>query len=164
MTVADRIAVMDHGKVVQVATPAEIYEQPNSRWVAEFVGDVNLIEGGIVSTGADATVIAGAGGRRFRAAPMSEAKPGARVWLALRPEKVRIATTPPAENRENCLSGRVWDIGYLGDVSIYKVRLDDGNLMKASVANATRLSERPIGWDGHVWLSWTHEAGVVLAR
>ncbi len=164
MTVAHRIGVMDHGRLVQVGTPAEIYEQPNSRWVAEFVGDVNLIEGGIVSTGADATVIAGADGRHFRAAPMSELMPGMRVWIALRPEKLRIAATPPAENRENCLSGRVWDIGYLGDVSIYKVRLDDGNLMKASVANATRLIERPIGWDDQVWLSFTPEAGVVLTR
>jgi putrescine transport system ATP-binding protein len=161
MTVADRIAVMDRGRVVQVATPAEIYEQPNSRYVARFVGDVNLIEGRLVSTGPGGSVIESAAGVTLAMAQPVDAAAGATVWVALRPEKVRIAAAPPpaAENR---VAGRVSDIAYLGNVSVYKVRLDNGFVMKAQVANLTRLVERPIGWDDPVWLAWTPDAGVVL--
>jgi putrescine transport system ATP-binding protein len=86
------------------------------------------------------------------------------VWVALRPEKVRIASEPPTVAEENCVSGRVADIGYLGDVSIYKVRLDTGPVLKAATTNVTRLIERPIAWNDRVWLTWTPEAGVVLER
>ncbi len=164
MTVADRIAVMDRGRLVQVATPPEIYEQPNSRWVADFIGDVNLIEGRLVAAGPGAAAIISADAGRLEAGAASEAKPGDTVWVALRPEKVRIAREPPAAADANCVAGQVWDIGYLGDLSIYKVRLDNGFVMKAAAANMTRLIERPIGFDDRVWLTWAPEAGVVLAR
>src|SRR2546427_8219198 len=146
MTVADRIGVMDHGRLIQVATPTEIYERPNSRWVADFIGDINLIEGRVVDAGASETVIASVAAGRLRALSPTDAKPGDVVWVALRPEKVRIAHAPPTEG-ENCVVGQVGNIGYLGDLSVYKVRLDNGIVMKAAVANVTRLVERPIGWD-----------------
>ena len=164
MTVADRIAVMDRGRLIQVATPPEIYEQPNSRWVADFIGDVNLIEGRVVESGAGGTVIASAADGQVRAAASTEAKPGDTVWVALRPEKVRIALEPPATAADNCVSGQVSNIGYLGDVSIYQVRLDNGFVIKAALANMTRLVERPIGWDDRVWLTWAPEAAMVLTR
>jgi len=163
MTVADRIAVMDRGRIVQVATPAEIYEQPNSRYVAEFVGDVNLIEGRLVATGPGGSIVESAAGARLVMAQPVDRAPGETVWVALRPEKVRIATAPPAA-AENCVAGRVSDIAYLGNISVYKVRLDNGFVMNAAVANMTRLIERPIGWDDRVWLTWAPEAGVVLTR
>jgi putrescine transport system ATP-binding protein len=164
MTVADRIAVMDRGRLIQVAAPPEIYEQPNSRWVADFIGDVNLIEGRVVETGAGGTTIASAAMGQMRAAASTEAKPGDTVWVALRPEKVRIAQEPPATAADNCVSGQVSNIGYLGDVSIYQVRLDNGFVIKAALANMTRLVERPIGWDDRVWLTWAPDAAVVLTR
>jgi putrescine transport system ATP-binding protein len=164
MTVADRIAVMNHGRLIQVATPPEIYELPNSRWVADFIGDVNLIEGRVVEAGAAGTVIASAAAGRLRAPACTDAKPGDTVWVALRPEKVRIAREPPAQPEENCVAGTVGNIGYLGDLSIYEVRLDGGFVMKAAVANVTRLTERSIGWDDRVWLSWAPEAAMVLTR
>jgi putrescine transport system ATP-binding protein len=167
MTVAHRIAVMDRGEIVQVATPAEIYEQPKSRWVAAFIGDVNLIEGGVVETSASGAVIEDGGGRRYRVAEAAGATVGTRVAIALRPEKLRItplAAPSAAADDENAVHGRVWDIGYLGDVSIYKVQLPDGAQMKASVANVTRLVERPIGWDDEVVLSWAPSAAVLLTR
>jgi putrescine transport system ATP-binding protein len=164
MTVADRIAVMDHGRLIQVATPPEIYEQPNSRWVADFIGDVNLIEGRVVEAGAGGTEIASAAAGQVRAAASAEAKPGDTVWVALRPEKVRIALEPPATAADNCVSGQVSNIGYLGDVSIYQVRLDNGFVIKAALANMTRLVERPIGWDDRVWLTWAPDAAAVLTR
>jgi putrescine transport system ATP-binding protein len=164
MTVADRIAVMDHGRLVQVASPSEIYELPNSRWVADFIGDVNLIEGQVLEAGAPGTVIASAAAGQLRGLACEGAKRGDTVWVALRPEKVRIARELPARPEENCVAGKVGTIGYLGDLSIYQVRLDNGFVMKAAVANVTRLVERAIGWDDRVWLSWTPEAATVLTR
>ena len=106
------------------------------------------------------------GGRRYRVAEAAGATVGARVAIALRPEKLRIrlAAAAAAADGENAVRGRVWDIGYLGDVSIYKVQLADGTQMKASVANVTRLVERPIGWDDEVVLSWAPSAAVLLTR
>jgi putrescine transport system ATP-binding protein len=164
MTVADRIGVMDHGRLVQVATPPEIYEQPNSRWVADFIGDVNLIEGRVIEAAAGATVIESASAGRLRVASASGAKTGDTVWVALRPEKLRIAHERPAAASENCVAGRVSDIAYLGDFSVYKVRLDNGFVMKAAAANMTHLIERPITWDDRVWLAFAPQAGVVLTR
>jgi putrescine transport system ATP-binding protein len=162
MTVARRIAVMDRGRIVQVGTPADVYEQPNSRYVASFVGDVNLIEGRLVTSEAAGSLIDSAAGVKLAMAQRVESAVGATVWVALRPEKVRIAVEPSAA-AENCVAGRVAEIAYLGNVSVYKVRLDNGFVMKAQVANLTRLVERPIRTDDRVWLSWTPDAGVVLA-
>jgi putrescine transport system ATP-binding protein len=152
MSMADRIGVMNHGRLAQVAPPPEIYEQPNSRWVAQFVGDVNLIEGGVASVDAGGVLIDSAAGR-LRVKQAAEAKPGDTVWVALRPEKLRISCEPPPGD-ENRIAGQVWDIGYLGDMSVYQVKTDSGLVMKASVANLTRLIERPITWDDRVWLSF----------
>jgi putrescine transport system ATP-binding protein len=164
MTMADRIGVMNRGQLVQVAPPAEVYEQPSSRWVADFIGDVNLIEGRVADKEQGATLIESAAGGRLRVALATDAAVDATVWVALRPEKVRIASQAPAAAAENCFAGTVMDIAYLGDLSIYKVRLDNGLTMKAAEANRTRLIERPIGWDDRVWLSWQPEAGVVLTQ
>ena len=163
MTVAGRIAVMDHGRLVQVATPQEIYERPTSRWVADFIGEINLIEGSVTEVGRSGTVVASAAGR-LRALSPADVTAGDVVWVALRPEKVRIAHEPPPVEGENCVAGQVADIGYLGDLSIYKVRLDNGIIMKTAVANVTRLVERPINWDDRVWLTWSSEAAMVLTR
>jgi putrescine transport system ATP-binding protein len=164
MTVADRIAVMDKGEIVQVATPSEIYERPKSRWVAGFIGDINLIEGGVVEANGAGAVIEDGGGRRFRVAEADGVAVGARVAIALRPEKLRIAAAASAADDPNAVRGRVWDIGYLGDKSVYKIRLADGMEMKASVANVTRIVERPISWDDEVLLSWSPSAAVLLTR
>ena len=162
MSVADRIGVMNHGRLAQVAPPPEIYEQPNARWVAQFVGDVNLIEGRVASVDAGGVLIDSAAGR-LRVRQAAEAKPGDTVWVALRPEKLRISCEPPPGD-ENRIAGQVWDIGYLGDMSVYQVKTDSGLMMKASVANLTRLIERPITWDDRVWLFFAPDAGVVLTR
>jgi putrescine transport system ATP-binding protein len=164
MTVAGRIAVMDRGRLIQVGTPPEIYEQPNSRWVADFIGNVNLLESRVIEAGAGGALLASAAVGQLRASSSPAAKPGDTVWVALRPEKLRIAREPPAASGENCAAGRVSNIGYLGDVSVYEVRLDTGHVVKAAAANMTRMIERPIGWDDRVWLSWAAEAAVVLTR
>lgn len=161
MTVAHRMAVMNRGHIAQVDSPQQIYEQPNSRWVAEFVGDVNVIEGKLAAS-ANGVVLEDAQGRQFRAGDGAQARPGAPAAFAVRPEKLKLALAPPPADTLNTISGCVVDIGYLGDVSVYKVRLDDGATMKASVTNATRLAERPIGWEDRVWLSFAPDAAVLL--
>jgi putrescine transport system ATP-binding protein len=164
MTVADRIGVMDHGRLIQVATPTEIYERPNSRWVADFIGDVNLIEGRVADLGASGTVVESTATGQLRGLACPDAKPGDTVWVALRPEKVRIGREPPPTTGENCVAGQVENIAYLGDLSIYKVRLDTGFILKVTAANVARLVELPIDWDDRVWLTWTPEAAMVLTR
>jgi len=161
MTVADRIAVMDHGRLMQVAPPADIYERPASRWVADFIGEVNLFEGRL---GDDGVSVEGTAAGRLRAASKAAAEPGTVVCVALRPEKVRIAREAPAERSDNCTSGTVVDIGYLGDMSVYKLRLRDGSPAKAALANAGAIAERAIGLGDQVWLTWPPEATIVLTK
>jgi putrescine transport system ATP-binding protein len=162
MTVADRIGVMNAGRLAQVGTPAEIYEQPNSLWVADFVGDINLIQGRVVSSGLGHTVLDSLAGGRMLVAQPTDATPGDIVCVALRPEKVEIERQGLSD--ENCFAGHVVDVSYLGGVSVYKVKLDNGLDMKVAVANRTRLAERPIGQNDRVWLSFPAEAGLVLTR
>ncbi|SSC73980.1 unnamed protein product [Ciceribacter sp. T2.26MG-112.2] len=169
MTVSDRIAVMDKGEIMQVATPAEIYEAPNSRYVADFIGDINIVEGRLetvekVTEGALATVVCTNGLRVVVDQPTCKAEPGAPVAFAIRPEKVRIGSEPPADTSVNALSGEVWDIGYLGDFSVFIVKLADGSTFRAAQANTHRLVDRPITVDDKVWLSWPVDAGLVLTR
>jgi putrescine transport system ATP-binding protein len=161
MTVADRIAVMDHGRLMQVAPPAEIYEQPNSRWLADFVGDVNLFEGRL---GDDGLSVEGTAAGRLRVAAKSEAEPGQVVWVAVRPEKLRIAREQLLAGLDNVVAATVVDIGYLGDTSLYKLRIRDGSQVKAAVANVGGGTAGALAVDQQVWLSWPPEAAIVLTR
>jgi putrescine transport system ATP-binding protein len=166
MTVADRIAVMDRGRLMQVAPPAEIYEQPNSRWVADFIGNINLFEGRV---GDDGASVEGTALGRIGVAAKIAAEPGATVWVAVRPEKIRLTPSeppsePPVEPPRNRIAATVVDIGYLGDLSIYKLRTGDGTDLQATLANTLRSAERKIGPNDTVWLSFQPDAAVVLTR
>jgi putrescine transport system ATP-binding protein len=162
MTLADRVAVMDRGRLMQVAPPAEIYEQPNSRWVADFIGEVNLFEGRL---GDDGASIEDTAAGRLRTAGKVDAEPGAPVWAAVRPEKIAMARQPPASSGDNCLAATVVDIGYLGDMSVYKLRIAGGTQMQATIANiGRRPSGEAPGFDDEVWLIWPPEATIVLTR
>jgi putrescine transport system ATP-binding protein len=165
MTVASRIAVMDHGALVQVSTPGEIYESPQSRYVAQFIGDVNVFEGKVVGIADGYIEIAwAAGDGRFKAqAPAAAVGKDQQVWLALRPEKIRIGLERPASTT-NAIQGKVIDIGYLGSISHYHVRLASGQKVTALRANSAHTVERTINWDDEVWLDWPADAGVVLTR
>ena len=166
MTMADRIAVMDHGRIVQIGPPEEIYETPRNRHVAEFVGDVNILPGRLAAVeGEMVTVETAAAGRLELDESEVAAGPGSEVFVAIRPEKIAIGHDEPAQ-AVNRVEGEVWDIGYLGDFTMMQVKVggDDGPLMKVAVANRTRRVERPIAWDDRVWLSWDVEAGVLLTE
>ena len=164
MTMADRIGVMREGRLMQMGTPAEIYERPNSRWIAEFIGDVNLIEGRVVATEPGGLLIATAAAGPLRAVSPLDCKSGDTVCVALRPEKVRFSCERPAASEANCVTGNVCNIAYLGEHLAYKVRLEAGFIMKATLPNTTRVAEQRIRSDDRVWLSWSEDAAVVLTR
>ncbi len=161
MTVADRIAVMDRGRLMQVAPPAAIYEQPDSRWVADFIGDINVFEGRL---GADRLSVEETPAGYLRVAVKADAVPGATVWVAVRPEKVRIIREPPLPGADNCVAGTIIDVGYLGDTSIYKMRLRSGAVMKAAIANVGDRALRAPAFGDEVWLLWPPENSMLLTR
>jgi putrescine transport system ATP-binding protein len=164
MTLAHRIAVMDRGRILQVAPPAEIYEQPNSCWVANFVGESNLIEGVVTSVEGATLVIAGRGGEIMRVPAQEDIWPGMRVWVAVRPEKVQISMQKPSDGDENCIAGRVSDTGYFGEKIVYRVKLGSGEELKATVTNQSRRLDLPASKGDYVWLSWVADAGVPLVH
>ncbi|MBK0325784.1 ABC transporter ATP-binding protein [Rhodobacteraceae bacterium F11138] len=164
MTVASRVAVMDEGRLMQVATPARIYETPDSVYVADFIGDVNIIQGTAKPIGDDRFHVSWNEGQPPLTA--TSAKPfsdGQTCHLAIRPEKVTITTDKP-DTADNAVQGKVHDIAYLGNLSTYHVALPCGTMIKAQTANTRRLSRRQITWEDPVWLSWTATAGVLLAE
>ncbi|SIS55993.1 putrescine transport system ATP-binding protein [Roseivivax lentus] len=164
MTVASRVAVMDEGRLVQVDTPDVIYEAPNSVYVADFIGDVNIIEGHATPEGERARIDWAEGQPPIWGTPRGAAGTGSgagKVAFAIRPEKVAIAKEKP-EGRRNLLEGQVIDIAYLGNSSTYHVKIADGRIFKAQTANTRRLVNRDITWEDRVWLSFTETAGVIL--
>ncbi|UXT47982.1 ABC transporter ATP-binding protein [Agrobacterium tumefaciens] len=168
MTVSDRIAVMDKGIVVQVATPAEIYEAPNSRYVADFIGDINIFDAKVVANASDigkpGLVTLDCDGLKVAVEQECAAATGSQVAYAIRPEKVRISLDQPADSSVNSAYGEVWDIGYLGDFSVFIVKLADGRVLRAAQANVSRLVDRPITFGDMVWLNWKPDSGLVLTR
>ncbi|MDT8344043.1 MAG: ABC transporter ATP-binding protein [Thermohalobaculum sp.] len=159
MTVSTRLAVMRDGKVAQVGEPREVYEAPASRYVADFIGDVNILAGTMAEGG---RVALAAGG--MARAPAAAARPlGSAVEFALRPEKITISIAEEgASAGENAIIGRVEDIAYLGDMSIYHVRVTPDLRIKVARTNRFRADERGISWDDRVMLVWDGSALVLL--
>lgn len=162
MTVASRVAVMDHGKLVQVDTPDVIYETPNSVYVADFIGDVNIIEGTAEANGESVLLTWAEGQPALVGSASQPISKGASAAMAIRPEKIAISSEKPTD-RTNVLQGKVLDIAYLGNISTYHVQLDNGTVIKAQIANTRRIARRNFTWEDPVWLSWTDTAGIVLA-
>jgi putrescine transport system ATP-binding protein len=162
MTMAGRIGVMDAGRLEQVATPRELYEAPRSRWIAEFVGDINLFEGthDAAETGhltmAPRLAIATRDAGTIYVAEPREKLTKANLCVAIRPEKVKLSRRAPASDDPralNRLEGVVTDVSYLGGMTSYKVKLDAGAVVRSSMANTARLdldayspSQRVVAW------------------
>ncbi|MGV6874399.1 ABC transporter ATP-binding protein [Pseudochelatococcus sp. B33] len=165
MVMADRIAVMDKGTIKQIAPPGQVYEQPASRYVAEFIGDVNIIEGKVASAADRHLTIERTDGEGVLLieASAEAVTVGQEVAVALRPEKLVLHREPPA-GAPNVLSGEIWDIGYLGDWTIYLVQLASGQIVRVSRANASRFVEQPLTWDDKVHITFAPEAGVLLTH
>src|ERR1700736_3863072 len=158
MTVADRIGVMDSGRLEQVATPRELYEAPSSRWIAEFVGDVNIFDGQVASREAGRLSIATKDAGTIVVAEPRHPVTKAIVAVAIRPEKVKLSRRGPVSDAVsahsiNRLEGIVTDVSYLGGVTSYKLKLDSGAVVRSSMANTARIDidaysagERVVAW------------------
>jgi putrescine transport system ATP-binding protein len=163
MTMSSRIGVMREGRILQVGTPAEVYEYPNSRFVADFIGTINLFEGIVTEESKMHTCVdCPNAGCELYVGHSASAPVGAHVHVAIRPEKIMISKEAPKDIKRNCTKGTVRDIAYLGDVSIYYVVLASGHVTLSTVPNLVRAAERPIQWDDEVYLYWRPENSVVL--
>jgi putrescine transport system ATP-binding protein len=166
MTLGQRLGVMNHGRITQVGSPADIYESPATRFVADFIGSVNMFEGRVSDEGSDFVRIEcdelGCVVRAERAVNRSQ---GATVWTAIRPEKINISRQPPAAGAgDNAVPGTVREIAYMGDMSIYLVQLASGKMVRVTLPNIMRGAERPIAREESVWLSWHGSSPVVLTE
>ena len=164
MTTATRLAVMDRGRLVQVGTPGEVYEFPNSRFIAEFLGSANILEGVVATTGAEGGRIRTADGAIEILSDAPAPRPvGERVVVALRPERLAIARAPEgAGHGDNRLIGRVRDIAYSGDLFLYHVEIAGGRRLRVSQPNLRRITDRPLGAGDAVIVTWDREASMVL--
>jgi putrescine transport system ATP-binding protein len=161
MTVASRVAVMDHGRLIQVATPPMIYESPNSVYVADFLGDATFFEGAATKAGDVWELKWAEGEPPIRSKSPLDLAAGAKAHYAIRPEKVEVHAEKPQD--DNVFRGRIVDIGYLGNLSTYHVELSNGHFIKAQSFNTDRDTQRRFTWDDEVWVNWTETCGVLLA-
>jgi len=170
MSLATRIGVMNQGEIAMVGEPTEIYEFPNSRFVANFIGSANMVEGVVTEDEPDHV--------RIRSTELGtdiyvdhgvDCSPEQILWWAIRPEKVILTREKPAPQPgipegANIVKGYVEDIAYLGDMTVYQVRLDNGRYMRVTKANALRGDPDAISWDETVWASWAGHSGSVLTN
>jgi putrescine transport system ATP-binding protein len=161
MTLSSRVGVMNHGEIVQVGTPRQIYEFPATRFVADFIGSVNLFEGQLTEDEHDHVRVKCEG----LPAPVyvdhgMSAPPLALCWVAVRPEKIVLSREPPA-GPDNWAQGTIHDIAYLGDMSVFVIRLSGGREVRVTQANRTRKPEEQFTWDEAVYLSWDASSPVV---
>ena len=166
MTLGTRLGVMNQGRIVQVGTPSGIYESPANRFVADFIGSVNMFEGTVSEEGPEGIRVACAEiGTTVRAERSVTCSRGATVWTAIRPEKITIRRSQPAAAAgENTVRGTVREIAYMGDLSIYLVQIESGKMVRVTLPNTRRGGERPIGREEKVWLSWHGSSPVVLTE
>ena len=170
MTLATRIAVMNAGQFLQIGTPTEIYEYPKNRFVADFFGTTNIFEGKISDRDNDALflrcdsldneIIAAHSQKSETTDNNTEQSIDARFWVAVRPEKIDISREKITA--DNCIRGRIWDLAYYGNHSIYRVRTESGTIVQVSAQNQTRLNKKPFDLEDDVYLSWESSACIVL--
>jgi len=165
MILSSRIAVMDKGRIEQVGRPKEVYEYPCSRFVADFIGTINMfegtvgnvIDGGISVNAVEAdTPLTGLTDRAMQE--------GDEVCIAVRPEKIYISDREPENHDDTRLSGVVHDLGYFGNLSLYRIRLKSGKIVQVSAQNRRRSAELHLEWDDEVFISWRPRSAVVLTR
>ncbi|MFZ9053336.1 MAG: ABC transporter ATP-binding protein [Woeseiaceae bacterium] len=163
MTLSSRIAVMNEGRFLQVGEPKEIYEYPCNRFVASFIGTINTFEGTVASVDPDGISIQCEElGSTLRAVGDYDVAVGQAVGVAVRPEKIFISRSEPEDLYDARLRGIVDDQGYLGNLSLYRVRLESGKMIQVSSQNRRRSSKRFVEWDDEIWISWQPLSAVVL--
>lgn len=161
MTMSTRIAVMNDGQILQVDTPTAIYEYPEYRFVAQFIGSVNLFEGRVMENRGDQVLVETQVGRTLLMRSLHPHPVGTPVTVAIRPEKLRPCASY-AEDGVNQVKGVVEDIAYLGDVSIYRVRVTPEKIVEMTLTNIQPRTEQALTWEQEVAMEWTPTSGVVL--
>jgi putrescine transport system ATP-binding protein len=169
MTMAGRIGVMDAGRLEQVATPRDLYEAPHSRWVAEFVGDINLLDGQVTAREQGRLTIATRDAGTIIVAEPRQPVTKDVVSIAIRPEKVKLSRRGPATDAGapqtiNRLEGAVAEVNYLGGLTSYRIRLDNGTIIRSSMANTARLDVDAYGASQRVVAWFTPDDCVVLEQ
>jgi putrescine transport system ATP-binding protein len=168
MSLATRIGVMNQGEIAMVGEPTEIYEFPNSRFVANFIGSANMVEGVVTEDEPDHVRIASKEmGTDIYVSHGVDCSPEQILWWAIRPEKIMLSRDKPAPQADvpadtNMVKGYVEDIAYLGDMTVYQVKLENGRYIRVTKTNALRGDPEAISWDETVWASWAGTSGSVL--
>jgi putrescine transport system ATP-binding protein len=161
MTMASRIAIMSKGRVLQVGTPQQIYEYPGNRFVADFIGNVNLFDGKLIVDEPDRCAVSTAIGEVHVGHGISGSL-DMPVAVAVRPEKIEIAKARPADVSHNLFSGRVKEIGYQGSYNNYIVVTPQGTKVKITEPNGSRHELLDITWEDDVFFWWDDLDAVVL--
>jgi putrescine transport system ATP-binding protein len=161
MTISTRIGVMRDGRIEQIGEPREIYETPSSRYVADFIGTVNLFEGRVAAAGADLMRVDTDEAGPLLVPPQPGLKAGQTVWVAVRPERINLAHD--RFDAPNLMQAVVEDVGYIGHLSIFRIRLASGRLVHVTRPNRLREDD-PISWDETVWAGWPSAACRVLTE
>jgi putrescine transport system ATP-binding protein len=162
MTMASRVAIMSEGRFLQVGPPAEIYETPATRFVADFIGNVNLLEGTVEVDEPDHVIIGCADCRHYVGHGITGTV-GMPVTVALRPEKIHLSRKP-AEDSFNSVRGTIKELSYFGSYTVYHLQLPSGTRLKVSLANVQRHRDDEYTWGDEVWAHWSRSAHVVLTR
>ena len=167
MTLSTRIAVMDTGRFMQIGTPTEIYEFPESRLIASFIGNTNIFEGRVEENGIDHVTVGVKNPKcEIRIDHGSSVQEGTKVWVSVRPEKIKLSKTPPDVKSANQLKGIVSNIGYLGRLSTYHVKIDGDTTIEVTSPNQIRPKDgaQAIDWDDEVFLTWDDSSAAALTR
>ena len=162
MTMASRIAVMSEGRFLQVGAPGEIYEAPATRFVADFIGNVNLMDGTLDVDETDHSVIGCADCKHFVGHGIT-GSPGMAVSVAVRPEKISLSRQKP-EGEHNQVLGTVKEMSYFGSFTVFHLLLASGATLKVTVANIQRHQDEVLTWGDSVWAHWSPSAHVVLTQ
>ncbi len=163
MILSTRIAVMEKGRFEQIGRPKEVYEFPKNRYVADFIGTINTFEG--VVQNADegkVTVASDESGCSLHALSADPPARGSDVCVAVRPEKIYISQNRPDNKEDTCLSGVIEDLGYFGNISLYRIRLKTGKIVQVSAQNRQRTADRALEWDDEIFISWRPRSAVLL--
>ena len=163
MTLSSRMAVMDNGRFQQVGTPKEIYEFPANRFVAEFIGTINTFKGRVAAVAEDGIkVYSTEAGVTLTALGKQLVEEGQEIEVAVRPEKIFVSKEKPDNDDDVCIEGVVDDLGYRGNRSLYRIRLESGKIVQVSSQNRRRSVTRFLEWEDKVWISWRALSAVVL--
>lgn len=160
MSLATRIGVMDQGEIIQTGSPSEIYEYPRNRFVAEFFGTTNTFEGVVKEIHAESMRVETSECGLLEVISDDSVKEGDTLWIAVRPEKISLSEQPPGTG--TCVRGMVWDLGYYGNYSTYRIKTEQGAVIQVSAQNQRRLHTLAHDWEDEVYLSWDTKSAIVL--